>query len=169
MPHSFELEGCMSCLRRSILPSERARSDWCASTGQSMRITDDLRAQLDVIAQLNDRSVTEEIRLALEQWIERSKSDPKVLQRAETVRVEIESRGRDQAQRDLCHLRRHAIGQAERAPTQAGRRVVGHLVPVGFGVRATRSPLKSDLHPLLFRGEPSPAEPGWRQPPRKDR
>ena len=56
----------------------------------AVRITDDLRAQLDVIAQLNDRSVTEEIRLALEQWIERSKSDPKVLQRAETVRAEIE-------------------------------------------------------------------------------
>ena len=31
----------------------------------AVRITDDLRAQLDVIAQLNDRSVTEEIRIAL--------------------------------------------------------------------------------------------------------
>ena len=56
----------------------------------SIRITDGLRAQLDVIAQLNDRSVTEEIRLALESWIEASKSDPKVLQRAETVRADIE-------------------------------------------------------------------------------
>jgi len=56
----------------------------------AVRITDDLRAQLDLIAQLNDRSVTEEIRLSLEDWIERSKSDPKVLKRAETVRAEIE-------------------------------------------------------------------------------
>ena len=56
----------------------------------AVRITDDLRAQLDVIAQLNDRSVTEEIRLSLENWIERSKSDPQVLKRAETVRAEIE-------------------------------------------------------------------------------
>ena len=56
----------------------------------AVRITDDLRAQLDVIARLNDRSVTEEIRLAREGWIERSKSDPQVLKRAETVRVEIE-------------------------------------------------------------------------------
>lgn len=56
----------------------------------AVRITDDLRAQLDVIAQLNDRSVTEEIRLALESWVETSKSDPKVLARAETVRAEIE-------------------------------------------------------------------------------
>lgn len=56
----------------------------------SVRITDGLRAQLEVIAQLNDRSVTEEIRLALESWIVTSKSDPKVLQRAESVRAEIE-------------------------------------------------------------------------------
>ncbi|WP_382306982.1 hypothetical protein [Herbiconiux sp. UC225_62] len=56
----------------------------------SVRITDGLRAQIEVIAQLNDRSVTEEIRLALEAWVETSKSDPKVLQRAETVRAEIE-------------------------------------------------------------------------------
>lgn len=48
------------------------------------------RAQLDVIAQLNDRSVTEEIRLDLEAWVETSKSDPKVLKRAETVRAAIE-------------------------------------------------------------------------------
>lgn len=56
----------------------------------AVRITDGLRAQLDVIAQLNDRTVTEEIRLALEAWVETSKSDPKVLERAETVRAEIE-------------------------------------------------------------------------------
>lgn len=56
----------------------------------AVRITDGLRTQLDVIAQLNDRSVTEEIRLALEAWVETSKSDPKVLERAETVRAEIE-------------------------------------------------------------------------------
>ena len=48
---------------------------YAGATGQmrtlAVRITDDLRAQLDVIAQLNDRSVTEEIRLSLEDWIER--------------------------------------------------------------------------------------------------
>ena len=56
----------------------------------AVRITDDLRAQLDIIAQLTDRSVTEEIRLALEHWIDRSKSDPEVLRKAESVRAEIE-------------------------------------------------------------------------------
>lgn len=56
----------------------------------AVRINDDLRAQLDVIAQLNDRSVTEEIRIALEAWVVTSRSDPKVLARAETVRADIE-------------------------------------------------------------------------------
>lgn len=56
----------------------------------AVRLTDDLRAQLDVLAQLNDRSVTEEIRIALEAWVVTSKSDPKVLERAESVRAEIE-------------------------------------------------------------------------------
>ncbi|MDB5243830.1 MAG: hypothetical protein JWP57_4456 [Spirosoma sp.] len=56
----------------------------------AVRMSDDLRAQLDVIAQLNDRTVTEEIRIALEAWIDRAKNDPSVLARAETVRAEIE-------------------------------------------------------------------------------
>ncbi|MBX3100132.1 MAG: hypothetical protein KF761_11190 [Salinibacterium sp.] len=56
----------------------------------AVRVSEDLRAQLDIIAQLNDRTVTEEIRLALEAWIEKSKSDPSVLKRAESVRAEIE-------------------------------------------------------------------------------
>jgi uncharacterized membrane-anchored protein YjiN (DUF445 family) len=56
----------------------------------AVRIHDDLRAQLDVIAQLNDRSVTEEIRFALEAWVQTSKSDPNTLKRAESVRAEIE-------------------------------------------------------------------------------
>lgn len=56
----------------------------------SVRMTDDVRAQLDIIAQLNNRSVTEEVREAIEAWIVRSKTDPKVLQRAATVKAEIE-------------------------------------------------------------------------------
>lgn len=56
----------------------------------AVRITDDLRAQLDVLAQLNGRSTTEEIRLALEQWITQSKTDPSLLKKAEAVRAEIE-------------------------------------------------------------------------------
>jgi len=43
----------------------------------AVRINHDLRAQLDLIAQLNERSVTEEIRVALKSWVETTKSDPK--------------------------------------------------------------------------------------------
>jgi predicted DNA-binding protein len=52
----------------------------------AVRITEDLRAQLDIIAQLTGRSTTEEIRLALEHWIDKTKSDPEVLKKAEVSR-----------------------------------------------------------------------------------
>lgn len=56
----------------------------------SVRTSEDTRAQLEVLAQLNNRSVTEETRVALESWVEQSKSDPEILKRAEQVRAEIE-------------------------------------------------------------------------------
>lgn len=56
----------------------------------AVRLSEGVRAQLDIIAQLNDRTVTDEIRLAIEAWIERTKSDPSVLERAQLVRDEIE-------------------------------------------------------------------------------
>jgi predicted DNA-binding protein len=65
-----------------------------AGSGQlrtlAVRITEDLRAQLDIIAQLTGRSATEEIRLALEHWIEKTKSDPVILEKAAAVRADIE-------------------------------------------------------------------------------
>ncbi|MEP9385202.1 hypothetical protein [Nocardioides sp. KR10-350] len=56
----------------------------------AVRISEDLRAQLDIIAQLTGRSATEEIRLAIEHWIAKTKSDPEVLKKAEAVRADIE-------------------------------------------------------------------------------
>ncbi|AZN29357.1 hypothetical protein EJO69_02830 [Flaviflexus salsibiostraticola] len=56
----------------------------------TVRTSEDTRAQLEVLAQLNERSVTEETRIALEHWVDKSKSDPAVLRRAEQVRAEIE-------------------------------------------------------------------------------
>jgi hypothetical protein len=56
----------------------------------SVRMTETARAQLEILADLNLRSVTEETRVALEFWIEKSKTDPKVLERAEQVREKIE-------------------------------------------------------------------------------
>lgn len=86
----------------------------------AVRITDGLRAQLDVIAQLNDRTVTEEIRLALESWIEASKSDPKVLQRAETVRAEIEREAQTKQSAIEAIFGGAAGGAGAKAPTNRG-------------------------------------------------
>lgn len=56
----------------------------------AIRLTDEHRAQLELLAQLNGRSLTEEIRVGLESWVEASKADPKVLERADATRAEIE-------------------------------------------------------------------------------
>ncbi|WP_308467928.1 hypothetical protein [Rathayibacter soli] len=56
----------------------------------SGRTDDETRAQLEVLAQLNNRSVTTETRFALESWVERSKTDPAIKERAEAARAEIE-------------------------------------------------------------------------------
>jgi predicted transcriptional regulator len=64
----------------------------------AVRVTEDLRAQLDIIAQLTGRSATAEIVLALEHWIERTKSDPEILKKAQQVQAEIERKA--QTQRD---------------------------------------------------------------------
>lgn len=62
----------------------------------AVRISDDLRAQLDIIAQLNDRTATEEIRLALEFWIAQAKANPETLKRAQQVQSEIERKAQTQ-------------------------------------------------------------------------
>jgi len=78
----------------------------------SLRIDDSLRAQLDVLAQLNGRSVTEECRLGLEHWVTQSKADPSILARAAQVRAEIE---RDaQTRRDAIQA---VLGGADQAST----------------------------------------------------
>ncbi len=74
-----------------------------------VKMSDDTRAQLEVLAQLNERSLTEESRLAIEHWVEKSKSDPKVLKRAEQVRADIE--------RD-AETKRNAIAAVLGGPTQ---------------------------------------------------
>jgi len=69
-------------------------SEQPTGTGQlrtlAVRITEDLRAQLDVVAQITGRSTTEEIRVALEHWVEKTKSDPAILQKAAAIRADIE-------------------------------------------------------------------------------
>lgn len=79
----------------------------------AVRLSEDVRAQLDILAQLNDRTVTEEIRLSIEAWIAASKADPKVQQRAEQVRAEIERE---------ANTKRNAISAIFDGPKAGGTR-----------------------------------------------
>lgn len=55
-----------------------------------VRLNESTRTQLDIIAQLNDRTVTDEVRLAIEAWIDKTKADPAIQRRAKDVHDEIE-------------------------------------------------------------------------------
>ncbi len=56
----------------------------------AIRLEDDLHAQLSVLAQLRQSTITDEIRLALEEHLEASKSDPELKNRAQAVLEDIE-------------------------------------------------------------------------------
>lgn len=56
----------------------------------AVRLNESTRTQLDIIAQLNDRTVTDEVRLAIEAWIDKTKADPAIQRRAKDVRDAIE-------------------------------------------------------------------------------
>lgn len=94
----------------------------------SVRMTDNTRAQLEVLAQVNNRSVTEETRLALEHWVEKSREDPLVQKRADTVRAEIEQE---------ASVRRTAIesifGATTKAPSTQQKPAVARASSSGPG------------------------------------
>ncbi|OLR89545.1 ribbon-helix-helix domain-containing protein [Actinokineospora bangkokensis] len=71
--------------------SEQAFSTSGGVKPLAVRLSDDMRAQLDVLAQVGGHSTTEEIRLALVAWIEQRKTDPTVLAKAAALRAEIEA------------------------------------------------------------------------------
>lgn len=56
----------------------------------AIRLEDDLHAQLSVLAQLRQSTITDEIRLAIEEHLEASKSDPELKNRAQAVLDDIE-------------------------------------------------------------------------------
>lgn len=56
----------------------------------AVRLNESTRTQLDIIAQLRDRNVTDEVRLAIDAWIDQAKDDSALQRRAQDVRDEIE-------------------------------------------------------------------------------
>lgn len=83
----------------------------------AIRLEEAQHAQLSVIAQLAGRTLTDEIRLAVEHWIEQSRQSPEFAAQAETVIAEID--------RD-AEARRSAItalfGAEQASDTPASRR-----------------------------------------------
>ena len=65
----------------------------------AIRLEEDLHAQLSVLAQLRESTITDEIRLALENHLEASKSDTELTSRAQAVLddIEREAKGRKDA------------------------------------------------------------------------
>lgn len=87
----------------------------------TIRLDEATRAQLDIIAQLNDRTVTDEIRSALRHWIARTKDDPTVQARAEQIRAEIEREAK--TKRDAIAAIFEAPGSTPGATSPSGRPV----------------------------------------------
>jgi len=56
----------------------------------AIRLEEDQHAQLTIIAQLEELTVTDAIRQAIDQWIESKRSNPQLQQRAEAVLDAIE-------------------------------------------------------------------------------
>ena len=56
----------------------------------AIRLPDDLHAQLGLVAQLDELTLTDAIRQAIDQWIESKRSNPQLQQRAEAVLEAIE-------------------------------------------------------------------------------
>jgi hypothetical protein len=56
----------------------------------AIRLEEDQHAQLTMIAQLEELTVTDAIRQAIDQWVEARRSNPQLQQRAEAVLAEIE-------------------------------------------------------------------------------
>jgi predicted transcriptional regulator len=62
----------------------------------AIRLDDDLHAQLSVVANLSELTITDAIRQAIEKWVDEKRSQPELAARAQSVLDEIEN---DAAQR----------------------------------------------------------------------
>ncbi len=97
----------------------------------AIRLDDDLHAQLSVIAQLGELTVTDAIRQAIEQWIEQKRSAPELTARAQNVLDEIE---RDAAQRRSAIATLFGEGPAsEGQTTEGGEQPSSRRSPRGKG------------------------------------
>jgi len=90
----------------------------------AIRLEEDLHAQLGMIAKLEELTVTDAIRQAIEQWIEERRSNPELQARAEAVLADID---RDAAARRgaIAALLGDEASTARKEPTTRRGRTSG--------------------------------------------
>lgn len=90
----------------------------------AIRMDDQLHAQLSVIAQLEDVSITELIRQAIEAQLAAKRSQPGLADRAKTVLADIDQEAQARRQAVAAMFGDSSSGEAEPAkPTSRSRKV----------------------------------------------
>ena len=86
----------------------------------AIKVTDELHAQLLIVAQLEGKSLTEVIRTAVEQYVEQLRTGDGLAARAQALldEIEQETAGRKQAVQALLS----ELGEAPAAPAKRARR-----------------------------------------------
>jgi len=102
----------------------------------AIRLEEDRHAQLSVLAQLAGRTITDEIREAIERHIEARKADPELTMKAEGVLEEIERKAQER-QAAIATLfgvknTNHPNKQTNSAPRPNGRKKPSARIKVGF-------------------------------------
>lgn len=101
----------------------------------TIRITDQIRQQLEVLAEINGRSATEESRIALQDWFTRAKSDPELKKRAESVQSRLQS---------ATEMERKRIEREAEAKRKAIESVLGTKVPSAKSDSPGKKPTSSE-------------------------
>ena len=99
----------------------------------AIRLDDELHAQLSVLAQLRESTITDEIRMALESHLESMKASPELSGRAQAVLDEIE---RDSQARQAAIATLFGTSEASTSPVPAAEAVSTTSEPKGDGAKA---------------------------------
>ena len=101
----------------------------------AIRLEPDVHAQLSLIAQLRGRTITDEIRAALEAHIGAVKASPELAARADSVLEDIERDSRPAS----CY--RHPLRRGDCSDPEVGTQLVGIASAAGGGQRSATSNL----------------------------
>lgn len=98
---------------------------WIDMKTMAIRLDDEQHAQLSVIAQLEELTVTDAIRGAIDQWIEQRRKNPELQARAEAVLADIDREAQTRRGAISALLKGEKApgsGQGDSAPAQRSSR-----------------------------------------------